>query len=107
MSTAPTPRVYRLRHKGTGRATVPKTFSLSPQALTQLDTIRRLFERRYPREVFPTLSGVLEQLILSSTQRYAENPRELTADVKDFRQRYPRRTKPAVIQTEEKGYPQS
>ena len=76
--------IYRKRFSGTSRA----TFSLTQETLDGLDKIRRAFGEKYPKDKYPTLSLVLEQVLEKNLRELQENPDWLEAEVQEFQRRY-------------------
>jgi hypothetical protein len=90
--------LYRRRDPKSGKS-VRTTFTLAPSTMQGLDMIRKAFRRRWPEASFPTISAVLQQLISKDLKRLSR-PEHLKAEVESFEKKYPRGTKPAIIQPE-------
>lgn len=76
--------IYRKRFSGTSRA----TFSLTQDTLDGLEKIRHAFGKRYPKDKYPTLSLVLEEVLEKSLQELNDNPEWLAEEIKEFQRRY-------------------
>lgn len=76
--------IYRKRFSGTSRA----TFSLTQDTLDGLEKIRHAFGKRYPKDQYPTLSLVLEEVLEKSLQELQDNPEWLAEEIRVFQQRY-------------------
>lgn len=80
----PTKTIYRPR----GRDTVRASFSMELEAQHKLGQIRDAFQTRFPKDVYPSLSAVLEIVIARSYADFLDDPTLLDAEVKEFQRRY-------------------
>ena len=77
--------IYRKRFSGTAART---TFSLTQETLDGLDKIRHAFGKRYPKDRYPTLSLVLEQILAKNLRELQGNPEWLADEIEEFQRRY-------------------
>ncbi|HWV46786.1 MAG TPA: hypothetical protein VN039_12350 [Nitrospira sp.] len=82
--------IYRKRFSGTAART---TFSLTQETLDGLKKIRTAFGMRYPKDRYPTLSLVLEQVLTKNLRELQENPEFLADEIEEFERRYAKRRK--------------
>ena len=64
-----------------------KAFHLSESTIKGLDKIRALFHSAYPEASHPTLSLVLEKVIVSQLQRL-NDPQVMAVELEDYVRRY-------------------
>lgn len=78
-------QMYRARVRtGSTRTTV----SLSKSTVEGIQEIQRLFQSKYPKDAFPTLSYVLDSLLAERLKEFEADPEALAVEVTDFRVRY-------------------
>jgi hypothetical protein len=61
---------------------------LAPETKQGLETIRALFQKRFPQEKFPTLSACLDMALRRYIEEVGEDPKALRAEVELFKERY-------------------
>jgi len=71
-----------------GSGTVRQCVTLSPSTVEGLHKIQEAFATRWPKEKYPTLSAVLDQLLEKNLAEFEKNPEWLDAEVRDFERRY-------------------
>ena len=76
--------VYRKR----GAHTVRFTVSVSDDTQAKLKQIQKAFATRWPKNTYPTLSAVLEELLNRHARELESDPAWLDAEVAEFQRRY-------------------
>lgn len=74
-------RMYRVRSGGAAKTSI----SLSPQTVEGIHEIRRQFQRRYPKEAYPSLSAVLDSILIDRLKDYDRHPEWLVEVLKLFK----------------------
>lgn len=82
-------RLYSVRTGSSKRVTM----SLSESTVAGLKELQDLFQSRWPKEAYPSLSCILNSVLVSRLEGYEDDPQVLVEDLKDFRVRYHRKEK--------------
>jgi hypothetical protein len=61
---------------------------LAPETKKGLETIKTLFQKRFPQEKFPTLSACLDLALRRYLEEYGNDPVALREELDEFRARY-------------------
>lgn len=77
----PQRRMYRVRSGGAAKTSI----SLSPQTVEGIHEIRRQFRHRYPKEAYPSLSAVLDSIIIDRLKDYDRHPEWLVEVLQLFK----------------------
>ncbi|MDK2742110.1 MAG: hypothetical protein NDI90_04290 [Nitrospira sp. BO4] len=67
--------------------------SLSESTVEGLTELQELFQSRWPKEAYPSLSCILNSVLAERLAAYEEDPELLVEDLRDFRVRYHRKEK--------------
>lgn len=61
---------------------------LSPSTIEKVNELKALFSKKYPKDRWPSVSGIMNSLIDSQLTVFERDKDQLNAELRDFRERY-------------------